>query len=499
MSKKGIQRKKRGITVKSRVTPLFTALAWVNFISLILFSSFLVPHFSPAQDFGISASNHLEYSLDRKEHEDIFHNWFDFNWSHGYYDLGLRYEAHLPDDWGKTYQDLSYRYFQLSPEFLDLTVGNYYLMLGRGLILRSYENRDLRHDNNLEGVKGSVDLDGYDLTLLWGTPRANYERVNDPLFAADGKIGVLDWLALGGTYLRTDITDFGFIELYGGNFDLTFPHLDLYAEYAKKDNPPGDFIQEDGDGLYLSSNLYYAGFGLTAEYKDYDEFDFTHHDVTYNNPPSLTREHLYTLLNRHAYVLNLDDEKGFQVEAIAAPQDEFSLLANYSYTTDHEDDLVFSEIYAEAEYDYQDKATVKAGFSRMENKKEGGFPILLGPVLDLTYYLSDRNSLAFLIEHLSTSKYDGDLTYYDQIISLSFSHSPIFSVTLTYERTTEWETRTWTGKKNWLIATLDWALGENHNLTLSMGSRRAGKVCAGGICTDRPALDGGEIKLLSRF
>ncbi|OGC81460.1 MAG: hypothetical protein A2W07_01495 [candidate division Zixibacteria bacterium RBG_16_43_9] len=55
------------------------------------------------------------------------------------------------------------------------------------------------------------------------------------------------------------------------------------------------------------------------------------------------------------------------------------------------------------------------------------------------------------------------------------------------------------GKKNWLIPSLDLALGEKHNLTMSVGSRRAGKVCSGGICTDRPALDGGEIKLLSRF
>lgn len=135
----------------------------------------------------------------------------------------------------------------------------------------------------------------------------------------------------------------------------------------------------------------------------------------------------------------------------------------------------------------------------METKKEEGTPVLLAPVLDFTYYLSEQNSVALVLEHLSTDKYDGDLTYYDQIISLTFSHSPVFSLTLTQERTTEWKTRVWSGKKNWFITTLDWALGERHNLSLSLGSRRAGKVCAGGICTDRPALDGGEIKLLSRF
>ncbi|MFQ6002790.1 MAG: DUF6029 family protein, partial [Candidatus Zixiibacteriota bacterium] len=327
-----------------------------------------------------------------------------------------------------------------------------------------------------------------------------YERINDPLHAADGKIALFEWMNLGGSYLRTNITDFGFVRLYGGNAGLTFPHLDLYAEYARKDNPSGKY-EEDGDGIYLSSNFYYSGFGLSLEYKDYERFDFTNRDVTYNNPPSLTIEHPYTLLNRHAYILELQDEKGFQVQTTSTPLEELSLLTNYSYTTDHKDKMIFSEIYGELEYDYKDLATIKGGFSRMEKKNKGevGSPYFLAPVFDLTYYLSGQNSVAFVLEHLWTNKYDGELTYYDQIISLSLYHSPIISLTFTHERTTEWKTKDWSGKKSWFITALDLALGEKHNLTLSVGSRRAGKVCSGGVCTDRPALDGWEIKLLSQF
>jgi hypothetical protein len=507
MSKKRLHQKKRGKRVKSKIVSPYLSFVIRHLLFVIFISLFIILHSSFAQDFDlsetdswdISASNQLEYSLNKKTHQDIFHNWFDFNWTHDVYNVGLRYEAHQPDDWGKTYQKLSYRYFELFHEFLKFTVGNYYVMFGRGLILRSYENRDLRYDNNLEGIKGTLDLDGIDLTLLGGTPMGKYERVNDPLHAADGKIAFFDWMTLGGSYLRTNITDFGFLRLYGGNAGLTFPHLDLYGEYARKDNPSGEFIEKDGDGIYLSSNLYFSGFGLSLEYKDYRRFDFINKDVTYNNPPSLTKEHVYTLLNRHAYVLDLYDEKGFQIQTTSTPLEKLSVLANYSFTTDHKDKLIFSEIYGELEYDYKDMATIKGGFSRMENKKDEGSPYFLAPVFDLTYYLSEQNSLAFLLEHLWTSKYDGKLTYYDQIISLSLSHSPIISLTFTHERTTEWKTREWSGRKNWFITTLDLALGEKHNLSLSIGSRRAGKVCSGGVCTDRPALDGGEIKLLSQF
>ncbi|KPK77050.1 MAG: hypothetical protein AMJ89_03120 [candidate division Zixibacteria bacterium SM23_73] len=503
MSKRKLQKKKRGKRMKMVKNKIvFLCLSFVIFFSpFVIFDSSLAQDldFSDTDSWEISASNQLEYSLDRKNHQDIFHNWFDFNWTYDLYDVGLRYEAHQPDDLGKTYQELSYRYFDLSGEFLKLTVGNYYVMFGRGLILRSYENRDLRHDNNLEGIKGTIDLDGFDLTLLGGTPKGRYERINDPLHAVDGSIAFFDWMSLGGSYLRTNITDFGFVRLYGGNATLTFPHLDLYGEFARKDNPAERFIEKDGDGIYLSSNIYYTGFGVSLEYKDYERFDFTNRDVTYNNPPSLTKEHLYSLLNRHAYILNLYDERGFQVQTTSTPHEKLSLLANYSYTTDHKDKMIFSEIYGEAEYDYKDLATIKGGFSRMENKQVEGSPYYLAPVFDLTYYLSGQTSIAFVLEHLWTNKYDGDLTYYDQIISLGLSHSPIISLTFTHERTTEWKTRDWSGKKRWFVTTLGLSLGEKHNLSLSIGSRRAGKVCSGGVCTARPALDGWELKLLSQF
>jgi len=463
---------------------------------------------SSAQDFGfaepdewtITASNQLEYSSNRKTHQDIFHNWTDLDLGYGIYTVNLRYEAHQPDDWGQTWQKLSFRNLGLSSEFLEITAGNYYVIFGRGLILRSYENRDLRYDNNLDGVKGVIDLDGFDLTMLGGTAMGKYDRLTDPLHAVDGKIAFTDWMTLGGSYLRTNITDVGLVRLSGGNASLSFPHVDFYAEYAEKYNPSGQYIPEDGKGLYLSTNLYTSGAGLTLEFKDYDRFDFTNQDVAFNNPPTLAREHTYTLLNRHAYVLNLYDERGIQAEVTSSPVDQLSLLANYSYTTDRDDRLVFSEGYGELEYDYQDKATLKGGFSRAENKREEGSPVRLAPVVDLVYCLSEITSINFVLEHLYTEKYDGKLTYYDQILSLSLSQSPYVSLTFTHERTTEWETvEDWSGSKNWFIGTLDLAMGDNHNLTLSIGSRRKGKVCAGGVCVDKPALDGFEIKLLSRF
>ena len=479
--------------------PIFIILFFFFLFSFSLSSDSLAQDTEP-NAFGINATNQLEYSTDNKSHQDIFHNWTDLDLSYGNYTANLRYEAHQPDDQGVNWQKLSFRNLQLQSDPFDITAGNYYVIIGRGLILRSYENRDLRYDNNLDGVEGSVDYEGFQLTLLSGTAQGRYERLSDPLHAVDGKISVTDWLVLGGSYLRTHITDLGLVRLFGGNIGLNLPHVDCYAEAVKKDNPSGEYLQKDGEGYYLSTNVYTTGIGLTFEFKDYQRFDFSNQDVTFNNPPALTREHIYTLLNRHAHVLDLSDEKGIQAEITASPVEQMSILVNHSYTTDHNNRLAFSEIYGETEYDIKDKATVKTGFSRMENKDELGAPYWLAPVVDLTYDFSPTNSANFILEHLWTSKYEGRLTFYDQILSLSLSHSPTASLTFAYERTTEWKTvQDWSGKKAWFMTTLDLTIGNNHNLSLGVGSRRKGKVCAGGICVDKPALDGFEIKLLSRF
>ncbi len=485
---------------KPFVLPGLCFFVWLGTIIFFMFFYFDSSSAQESDGWEISSSNQLEYSTDRKTHQDIFHNWTDLDLSYGMYGMSLRYEAHQPDDWGKTWQRLSFRNFRFSTELLNITAGNYYVILGRGLILRSYENRDLRFDNNLDGVKGKIDGEGFSLTLLGGTVTGKYERLKDPLQALDGRIAIFDWMDLGGTYLRTHITDFGLVRMFGGNISLTSPYGDLYAEYARKDNPPGQYFSQDGKGFYLSANLYTTGLGLTLEYKDYDKLDFTNQDVTYNNPPALAREHAYTLLNRHAYILDLFDEKGVQAEITSAPAEEVSLVANFSYTTDHQDRLIFSEVYGELEYDYKDKATLKGGISRMESKKEEGSPRRLAPLLDVVYYLSEANSINFVLEHLWTEEDRGSLSFYDQILSLTLSKSSLGSITFTHERTTEWQVREdWSGKRSWFIGTLDLTLGEDHTLSLSIGSRRKGKVCAGGVCVDKPALDGIEIKLLSQF
>jgi hypothetical protein len=55
------------------------------------------------------------------------------------------------------YADIAYKYFSVDvgdvEEGINITAGNFYKLFGRGLILKSYEDRNIRIDNNLLGVK----------------------------------------------------------------------------------------------------------------------------------------------------------------------------------------------------------------------------------------------------------------------------------------------------------------------------------------------------------
>lgn len=454
-----------------------------------------------AEKITLSGSNQLEFSLQNNKYPAwrSFECWSEVVASYKWYNLGFRFEQHLPSDKDSVWDDLTLKYFQMQKWDFDITLGDYYTTFGKGLLLRSYEQRELRYDNNLEGAKINWNKNIFNLTFIWGKGIGQQRQRKDPIIGTDFKIDLLDWLKLGASYLDTKPKETGRTRLLGINGEILLSHLNFYAELAEKYNPQNSFLPDRGRGAYLSSNVFSSGWGLSLEYKDYKDLDFSDGDLAYNQPPALTKEHLYVLLNRNSHILNTDDEKGFQAELNCSPINRSNLVLNYSLTQNHQDKDLFREIYLQAEYDFPEKAQLKGATAYRKSEEESGNPKGTFIVSDLTYYLGPNNSMNFTLEHLLTESDGGGTTYsliqfYEQVISLSFSHSPVYSITLSHERTTEH-----LPKRNWSMVSLDFNLDQRNNLSLSFGSRRAGKVCYGGMCTYKPELEGIEAKLLTHF
>ena len=78
-------------------------------------------------------------------------------YTNGNFKAGIRLESYLPRIQG--YPDrydgtgLGMRYVGYANSYIDVTLGNFYEQFGAGLLFRSYEDRALGYDNNMDGMR----------------------------------------------------------------------------------------------------------------------------------------------------------------------------------------------------------------------------------------------------------------------------------------------------------------------------------------------------------
>ena len=455
---------------------------------------------------GLSArlANHMEYSLSTTTNKEILENWLDVDLGFDNFTAGARMEIYQPSEQNTIEESITFRYAEYRRDRIAARVGNYYTMFGRGLVLRTYEDRNIRIDNNLEGVTFAVLHDRFSATALSGRARGAAGKRTDLVHGADITCSPVNGLSLGGSYLNNTAQLHrkkgiasarlaAFLESEDWN-------LDLYGEYGEKTEP-------QGKGGYVSSSLTTSGFGLSFEYKYYDFFLFQSEDglVTYNNPPALVREHSYTLLNRHPYALNANDEVGIQVEATYSPGDRTSFVGNYSLTKKNDRSIwgdgeaLFEEGYGEIEHHFNEELYCIGAASASEQGEE----TFITPILEFHYTLKSVNSLRGVLQHQhAKSPHLGE--YDDQIYSLEYARSPKYTASLVGEWTNmsarQKELNQISKKNNfWLFGQVTVNISENHDLSIMYGSRQAGYVCAGGVCRYEPAFEGIEVKLFSRL
>ncbi len=435
-------------------------------------------------------NSYLEFSSDRETHREYFEDWTDIYLSRGNWRLGLRYELHLPPQLysqDTTGQGISQRFLEYRKGNLTMTLGNFYSLFGRGLVLRSFENRTLRWDTNIDGARFEYHQQYLDFTLLGGRPRDRSGRRHEVLQGAEVKLKPVSLIQVGGTFLNTRLKTkgrlswgsvFGRLDLDWGNF---------YAERAFKDFPD---TYPEGKAYYLMGNIFVGPVTLLAEYRDYDQFDLTE-ALTYNNPPSVVREHLYTLLNRHQHVQAANDEKGYLVELTYSPSDWVVATLNHSRTENHAGQQLYREYYGQLEADPMDDLNL-VGAGGIQEDPEARYLNLVGSV---KWGFGGYDALKVIYEHQHVTISLTDRQFYNQALLVSLDHASTFTFSLLGERTTDQIS----DRKLWVGGQVDVHFLENFDLSVFGGRRREGKICAGGVCIYRPVFEGIEVRLINRF
>jgi hypothetical protein len=466
-----------------------------SFFNCILFTLVLVPG-SLAVDLQLSGNGYLEYSIDRETEENYFENWTDIYLGYQDWRLGARHEFHLPPQpysRDSTGQGVSQRYLEYRRENLIFTVGNFYTLFGKGLVLRLFDNRVLRWDSNLDGVRLSYYHSKVNIELIGGRPRDRRGRRRAPLQGATLTIKPGFLFQFGGNFVTSKLNN-----TRRSNWGSAFTELNLswssfYLEAAMND------FQDRGEAIYTSGNLFIGSFTVLVEYKNYRKYDLTRRisqnnipsEMTYNNPPAVYREHRYTLMNRHQPNQNADDERGYLVEVNYAWQEQTIFTLSHSHTENHDDIRLYQEYYGQVEWNPAYHLNIESGIGRQEDP-EARYLNFVGKT---SVAISDYNSIRAIFEHQHAKITFNDRQFYNQALTLSFDHSPTYSLSLLTERTTDQQA----ARNIWLAGQLDFHFLDNFDFTLFVGRRRAGKICIGGICINRPAFEGIEFRLINRF
>ncbi len=255
--------------------------------------------------------------------------------------------------------------------------------------------------------------------------------------------------------------------------------------------------------------------------------------LPFQNPPTVHKEHIFTLTQRLPHIVDFNDEVGFQIDAFFSLSQQLTLNTNFALASRHYDyelnqttfqferkkvgsDLFpslnklrspFWEIYIDLEYFFPDEidSYLRIGFNRRSETKNEQLnffnpiqPIRITTIpIEVQKVWSELITSKFISETQWIFEYPQTEKFFNQLFGVSITFQSKFSVGFRYELTTN---RFETGnRKNWLVFEGGYRLGTNHTLILNYGKERGGTVCSNGICRQVLPFDGFRLLLTSNI
>ncbi|MDP2686685.1 MAG: DUF6029 family protein [Aequorivita sp.] len=271
--------------------------------------------------------------------EDQFraNNYLQLNYSLGKFTAGLQYEAYLPTvllGYSPTWENqngIGTYYLNYKNETLDITGGYFYEQFGSGLILRTWEDRQLGINNALKGLRvkftPTADLA---ITGVYGQIRNGFDVSEGVMQGIDANLDLSSLLKVDAVDLKLGASYVGRyqsngandsipanINAYGGRLDFVANNFYGGVEAITKD--PDVIVNEEAisspqlfDGTALQVNLGYAqkGLGINSTFRRLENFSFyadryaegnVFNEQIVNYVPALTKQHDYLLSNIYVY------------------------------------------------------------------------------------------------------------------------------------------------------------------------------------------------------
>ncbi len=313
------------------------------FGAIVLFNTCLINAQENGNFYGGLESNSQWYQTDEGINfiapEDQFraNNYVTLNYNLGKFTAGLQYESYLPSallGYAPVYDggnDVATYYLNYKDNSLDITGGYFYEQFGSGLILRSWEDRQLGINNAFKGVNIKFKATEYlDFKAVFGRQRNGFEESSGTIQGLDADLSVSNALnidnvdiQMGLSYVARNQDTEGnqalpsTVGAYGGRLDLIFNDFYVGAEAILKD--PDAIVIEgqlasnklyDGTALLVNAGYATKGLGINASFRRLENFSFysdrfaegnIYNQEVINYVPALTKQQDYMLTNIYVY------------------------------------------------------------------------------------------------------------------------------------------------------------------------------------------------------
>ncbi|MCH8556595.1 MAG: DUF6029 family protein [Balneolia bacterium] len=330
-----------------------------------------------AQQVQVSVNNIVNYGFgeeflnlgDTTREKEYFENFTDVRILADNVIIGFRLELSDPAEYGPDFTGIRRRFIGYQRDGLDVRIGNLFALHNRGMSLNLFEDRVIRYDTSLDGVRAEYDHDLFRVKALAGS--INY--LEHLTFDSPSGIreenyrlrsGLLEFkpdrrMRIGGsyTYAEGDMPSFFFedpdqaeIFIPEGFVSYRLPFARVTAGYNYRTlrlSNAADTTSITGGGIYGSINHTGPGYGVTFEYKNYsyditDPFERQGDPLRntrmspFQSPPIVHREHSYSLMTRDPHLVNFEDEVGFFLEAFYSPTYNINLNSSIAVASLHD-------------------------------------------------------------------------------------------------------------------------------------------------------------------
>jgi hypothetical protein len=457
--------------------------------------------------------NEYQYGKIPSEQNDLFHaNYSNVYSSYQYRSIKMSgsWQVYQTPYKGRNYIHLSSFSTNYRAAGTSFSIGNYSEVLGNGLLLRSYsipgailEDKGFRSKQSFYtdvlGANFAVIKKKYQLKILWGYALNNLypPTVDWSLRRSDELYGVefnykLRKCKIGGSALRVqnDLEDsyYGLLSA-SGYVNKSISYNLIYASFMYGE---GLLDKEHSFAFYGSLNFSLPSFGLSLEYKNYQNFVI---GSGINEPPALIKEHSYRLLNRSTHVLQPDNESGIQLEAFYQPSLFSTLTFNYSLARNNfHRRYTYQEYFLEYSGSIFDATDLKA-FVDIANDpfKDEKDRLTVGANIDQPI----TKNISIILEGEWQRMYRSSIEVSNFYSSIGFRNTSKLYLGISSEWSNDFYITSL--RKIWLGSLVKYKVNSKHTVQLFAGQRRGGPACNAGICYEVLDFKGLEIRWNARF